>query len=111
MNHKILVYDDFNDYFRDLNMSNYNDDIIVGTVLLRREAIKVLKKYYIICGYVLIGKEGNLYPIDIREEDIAIFEGTYNCIRLHPENKKMTDIIVPNCKIQGVAVKVIKSLE
>ena len=33
------------------------------------------------------------------------------CIRLHPENKKMTDIIVPNCKIQGVAVKVIKSLE
>ena len=80
MNHKILVYDDFNDYFRDLNMSNYDDDIIVGTVLLRREAIKVLKKYYIICGYVLIGKEGNLYPIDIREEDIAIFEGTYNCM-------------------------------
>ena len=33
------------------------------------------------------------------------------CIILHPENKTMEDIIVPNCKIQGVAVKVIKSLE
>lgn len=33
------------------------------------------------------------------------------CIRLHPENKKMKDIIVATCNIQGVAVKVIKSLE
>ena len=33
------------------------------------------------------------------------------CIILHPENKTMEDIIVPNCKIQGVAVKVMKSLE
>ena len=31
-------------------------------------------------------------------------------IRLHPENKNMKDIIVPDCKIQGVAVKVIKDL-
>lgn len=34
-----------------------------------------------------------------------------HCIRLHPENKTMEDIIVPECTIQGVAVKVIKSLE
>ncbi len=33
------------------------------------------------------------------------------CIRLHPENKTMEDIIVKDCKIQGVAVKVIKNLE
>ncbi len=36
-----------------------------------------------------------------------------NCIRLHPENKTMSDIIVDNmknCMIQGVAVNVIKSL-
>ena len=33
-----------------------------------------------------------------------------NQIRLHPENKNMKDIIVPDCKIQGVAVKVIKDL-
>lgn len=31
--------------------------------------------------------------------------------RRHPENKTMKDIIVSDCKIQGVAVKVIKNLE
>ena len=31
-------------------------------------------------------------------------------IRLHPENKKLEDIYVDNCLIQGVAVKVIKDL-
>ena len=31
-------------------------------------------------------------------------------IRLHPENSSMEDIIVDNCQVQGVAVKVIKSL-
>ena len=33
-----------------------------------------------------------------------------NKVRLHPENSKMEDIIVDNCIIQGVAVKVIKDL-
>jgi repressor LexA len=32
-------------------------------------------------------------------------------IRLHPENSRMDDIYVDNCKIQGVAVKVLKELE
>ena len=32
-------------------------------------------------------------------------------IRLHPENETMEDIIVENCVIQGVAVKVLKDLE
>ena len=31
-------------------------------------------------------------------------------VRLHPENKSMKDIIVTHCDIQGVAVRVIKSL-
>ena len=31
-------------------------------------------------------------------------------VRLHPENEAMTDIIVPSCEIQGVAVKVFKDL-
>ncbi len=31
-------------------------------------------------------------------------------VRLHPENRTMEDIIVPDCEIQGVAVKVIKDL-
>lgn len=30
---------------------------------------------------------------------------------LHPENKSLKDIIVPDCRIQGVAVHVLKSLE
>lgn len=32
------------------------------------------------------------------------------CVRLHPENKKLKDIIVEDCQIQGVAVKVLKDL-
>ena len=31
-------------------------------------------------------------------------------IILHPENKRMKDIIVDECMIQGVAIKVIKDL-
>lgn len=37
-------------------------------------------------------------------------ESENGIIRLHPENDKMDDIIVPNCVIQGVAVKVLKDL-
>ena len=33
------------------------------------------------------------------------------CIRLHPENKDMTDIFVEKCYIQGIAKHVIKRLE
>lgn len=32
------------------------------------------------------------------------------CVRLHPENRRMKDIYVRNCYIQGVAQKVIKDL-
>jgi repressor LexA len=32
------------------------------------------------------------------------------CVKLHPENKDMTDIMTKNCSIQGVAIKVIKDL-
>lgn len=31
-------------------------------------------------------------------------------VRLHPENETMDDIYVPDCRIQGVAVKVLKDL-
>lgn len=34
-----------------------------------------------------------------------------HCIRLHPENKSMKDLIVPECEIQEVAVDVIKALK
>lgn len=32
------------------------------------------------------------------------------CVRLHPENNRLKDIIVDDCQIQGVAVKVLKDL-
>ena len=32
------------------------------------------------------------------------------CVRLHPENKTMQDILVNSCYIQGVAQHVIKAL-
>ena len=50
----------------------------------------------------LVGNENTLkrYFVDTENKQI----------RLHPENKTMKDIIVPDCEIQGVAVKVIKNL-
>ena len=35
----------------------------------------------------------------------------WSSLILHPENKRMKDIVVDECKIQGVAIKVIKDLE
>lgn len=32
------------------------------------------------------------------------------CVRLHPENKNMKDIVTENCSIQGIAVKIMKDL-
>ena len=78
---KFLVYDENAKAFRNLDKSNYNDDIIFGTVFLKRQAIFEIKKYFHICGYALIEKEyGNLYPIDIHKDKIVLFEGTYNCM-------------------------------
>ena len=50
----------------------------------------------------LVGNENTLkrYFVDTENQKI----------RLHPENKSMKDIIVSDCEIQGVAVKVIKHL-
>lgn len=50
----------------------------------------------------LVGNENTLkrYFVDKENEKII----------LHPENKKMKDIIVSSCEIQGVAIKVIKNL-
>lgn len=48
----------------------------------------------------LIGDEATLkrfYP-----------EPERNRIKLHPENREMSDIYVDNCENQGIAVKVIK---
>lgn len=77
----LMVYDERIKDFRKLNKSNCNDDIIWGTIFLKREAFSEIKKYFHICGYVLIEKEhGQFYPIDIHKDKIVIFEGTYNCM-------------------------------
>lgn len=85
MNREILVYNDIKGTFRSLDTTNYDDDIVIGTVFLQREALDVMKKFLIVCGYTMFGKNGEQYIIDIRNEDIALFEGTYNCL---PDNVK-----------------------
>lgn len=75
----IRVYDVFKRKFRDLMPTNYNDDIAVGAVILSKEALKEITKYYVICGYVLIDKETKMKcPIDIHPDRLVLFEGTYN---------------------------------
>ena len=74
-----MVYDESIRDFRKLNKSNYNDDIIWGTIFLRREALFEIGAYFYICGYVIIDKNnGNKYPIDIHKSKVVILEGTYN---------------------------------
>lgn len=76
-----MVYDETVKSFRKLIKTNYNDDIICGTVFLNREALSEIKKFFYICGYILIDKKhGCMYPIDIHKDKIVIFEGTYNCM-------------------------------
>ena len=74
-----MVYDESVENFRELNKNNYNDDIVCGTVLLKRGAIEKIKKHFRICGYILISIEnGGYYPIDIHKDKIVLFEGVYN---------------------------------
>ncbi len=81
MKKRLFVYDEFSHSFRDLNKKNYNDDIVCGSVLLKREAISEIQKYFYICGYAIIEKENRFcFPIDIQKDKLVIFEGTYNCM-------------------------------
>ena len=41
---------------------------------------------------------------------ILYFDEGNKRVRLHPENKNMSDIVTANCSIQGVAVKIMKDL-
>ncbi len=68
--------------------------------------------------YVLIRRQQTAEPGEIvvaLVEDEATLKRYYpeperHRIRLHPENKIMDDIYVPDCEIQGIAVKVLKDL-
>ncbi len=62
-------------------------------------------------------KEGQIVVALVNNENTLkryFVDRENNCVRLHPENKTMKDIIVDNmksCMIQGVAVNVIKTLD
>lgn len=87
------------------------------------------------CFYILIASGSSMIEVGINDGDLVVIreqctaedgnivvalvgeeatlkrfykEGDH--IRLHPENRDMDDIIVSDCQIQGVAVKVIKDL-
>lgn len=80
MAQKILVFDETGKT-RDLNTSNYNDDLIVGTIIFDRKVLSIIKKYCGIIGYIIVErKTGNYYPIDIQDDRIVMLEGTYNCL-------------------------------
>lgn len=56
-------------------------------------------------------EDGNIVVALVGEEaTLKRFYKEGDHIRLHPENRDMDDIIVSDCQIQGVAVKVIKDL-
>lgn len=59
-------------------------------------------------------KEGQIVVALVENENTLkrfFVDKERGCIRLHPENRRMKDIYVKNCSIQGVAVNVIKTLE
>jgi len=80
-------------------------DSMVGAGIVDGDLVLVKRQNTAEKGQIvvaLVGEEATLkrfYP-----------EAGKKCVRLHPENPDMEDIIVPGCKIQGVAVKVIKDL-
>lgn len=77
----VQVYDIRNKTFRDLNISNFDDDMGCGFVLFTREILGILKDYYFLCGYVMIDKKHRcVSPVNIQKDRIVIFEGTYNCM-------------------------------
>ncbi len=81
MKKELLVYDESTRQFRELYKDNYNDDIVCGSILLKREALNKIKKYYYICGYAIIERNTNdIFPIDIQKNKVVILEGTYNCM-------------------------------
>ncbi len=87
---EISVFDESIQSFRKLDINNYNNDIVFGSILLKREAINEIKKYYHICGYVIVEKASKFaYPIDIHDDKIILFEGTYNCMP-----KELKDVLV-----------------
>lgn len=79
---KIKVFDLHYGKFRELCSKNYNDDIIVGMIYFNRDSLLVFEQYFLICGYCIMDKRnGDLLPIDIQKNSVAVLEGTFNCFK------------------------------
>lgn len=75
-----MVYDLNTKKFRKLNRSNINNNHAVGVIFLKKEALNILKEYFLICGYALVNKNFKyIFPIDIREDGVTVLENVYNC--------------------------------
>ena len=86
----LVVYDVQEEKFRELDETNC-DDLTLGVVFLKREALEIIKKFFIICGYALIDKKyAYFYPVDIHDDNVVIFEGTYNCME-----RELQELLIP----------------
>ena len=75
----MIVYDVICKSFRELDITNFNDDIVFGTIFLQREALIEIKRYFSICGYFFTSRQDRcVYPIDIQKNKIVLYEWTYN---------------------------------
>ena len=108
------------------------EECIDGYILLRREDLGFGKFFALYAsGWSMIGggiADGDL--IIVRRQETAepgqtvvalvgnevtlkrfYSEPQSGLVRLHPENKRMKDIIVKDCRTQGIAVKVLEDLQ
>ena len=96
----IVVFDDYKRCFRKLNKSNYNDDLVVGSVFFTRSAISVIEKYYRIIGYIICDEKGLYYPIDVKNDEITMLEGTYNCLT----DKLKMELVPYNIQVEPLTI-------
>ena len=78
---EIKVFDGQNRQFRELDTTNIDDDQTYGILFFKREAIKELTSHGCICGFEYYDNNNKaIIPIDIRDNEIALFEGDYNSL-------------------------------
>ena len=94
-----IVYDLKLRRFRDLDTTNFNEDLTIGIIYLEKKSLHVLKKYFLICGYVLIDYQTKrMHPIDTQQETVAVFESTYNSLSTALRGE-LSKYIVLSCPI------------
>ncbi len=76
----IKVVDFGSDNIRELNTSNYNDDMNAGLVVFSKDSADVIKKYYYFYDLVLQPKAENVKSslVDYFDDIIVFWEGEFN---------------------------------